>query len=140
MKYVLFSMMTLLIATYLSARTHAITQWPRCNVIDEEKLLDCIAMVENSRNQTGKKGEIGTWQILPSTWQEHSDAKVSPNETVQRQVALNILRHYAVICAKKHNVVTAYNIALCWCTGPNAKKHGPMARNYASRVENLYHQ
>lgn len=108
---------------------------------DENRLLAAIAIVENSPNMIGLRGERSVYQILPSTWRQYSRIPIH-NATAeeQHQVALSILRGFHQRLVRRGIVPDVYNLALAWNGGPNASRYKPSTINYAHRVLNVYNR
>lgn len=136
----LIALIILFSVTLISVRASSkVITYPPLEEVNELRFLKCIELVENSRGKTGKRGEYGIYQIHPATWKEHSNIPmVMVPESVQRKVALNILRHYAKIIERHGDVVNNYSLAIAWCAGPYSKGIGLTAHNYAIRVSNFY--
>jgi hypothetical protein len=140
MKIMLIALIILFSVTLIGVRASSkVITYPPLEEVNEIRFLKCIELVENSRGKTGKRGEYGIYQIHPATWKEHSNIPmVMVPESVQRKVALNILRHNAQIIERRGDVVNNYSLAIAWCSGPYAKRISSHACNYAYRVINLY--
>lgn len=136
----LIALIILFSVTLIGARASSkVITYPPLEEVNEIRFLKCIELVENSRGKTGKRGEYGIYQINPATWKEHSNIPMlMVPESMQRKVALNILRHNAQIIERRGDVVNNYSLAIAWCAGPYAKRISSHACNYAYRVINLY--
>ena len=108
---------------------------------DENRMLAAIAIVENSPNTIGLRGERSIYQILPSTWREYSRIPIhEATAEQQHEVALAVLRGFHRRLERRGIVPDVYRLALAWNGGPNAKRYKPSTLNYALRVLNVYNQ
>lgn len=109
--------------------------------IDESRLLEAIATVENSPTTTGRKGERSPYQILPSTWRRFTSLSIrSATPEQQRNVALVILRHFKSQLLERGIEPNVFNLALAWNGGPNARRYKYSTIDYATRVTNVYYR
>lgn len=124
----------------MTARLRAkITDYPRLEEVDEDRMLRALALAEDSHGKTGRKGEFGIYQINPATWREHTNIPMRfATEKTQYLVAQRILRHYAQIIEHKGDVVNTYSLAIAWCAGPYVNRINSQAADYGFRVMNLY--
>ena len=140
MKIMLIALIILFSVSIFAANAASkIVEYPKIGELDEDRMLKTIEVLENSRGKTGKRGEYGIYQIHPATWKEHTSIPmVMVPEFLQREVARNILRHYAEIIHNKGKIITVENLAMAWCSGPYRVKPSQNAINYAKRAIYLY--
>jgi len=115
--------------------------------VDLAKMVETIRVVENS-STTGKAGEQGPWQILPSVWRQYSREHISwasskRPECVaeQRRVASAHVNWIRKQLPKIGAAETPYFIALVWCAGFENVRLGKLnagKKDYAQRAENIY--
>lgn len=109
--------------------------------IDENRLLEAIATVENSPNTIGRRGERSPYQILPSTWRRFSSIPMrTATDEQQHEVALKILRHFRKQLTQRGIEPNVFHLALAWNGGPNAKRYKNSTIDYATRVTNVYYR
>ena len=140
MKTMLIALIILFSVSILAANAASkIVEYPEIREIDEDRMLETIAVLENSKGKTGKRGEYGTYQIHPATWKEHSSIPmVMVPEFLQRKVARNVLRHYAEIIHSKGKPINVETLAMAWCSGPYRINPSKTAINYARRAVFTY--
>lgn len=106
--------------------------------------LEAIHKLENPRNLTrpGPHGELGAYQIRPSTWRMHTKTPFyKANSRAESDVVA--VRHYEWIkdgLTRNGVSATPYNIALAWNGGLSAAINGKsprVAHDYAKRATNL---
>ena len=107
--------------------------------INEQRMIDAIAYAERSHGKIGAKGEFSDWQIMPSTWYQHTRIDLyTSNYYQQRTVALVIMRHFARILESRHIAVTPHNLAVAWNAGPYATNITTLTELYAYRANRYY--
>ena len=96
---------------------------------DEAKLLHAIAQVETGGDvRRGRAGEVSAWQMTPANW-------LAYRGTARERAAA----HLRYLEARMENP-TVYRLAVAWNGGLGAlKRPSAKTRDYAKRVENLYH-
>ena len=120
---------------FATAEAQAATRW---------ETLHAIHMVENPSNspKPGPFGELGAYQFRSSTWEMYTKRPFS--QAIDRSVSDEVaVQHYewlksALVRAGMEPSV--YNIAMAWNAGIGSVIRGTVpsvARNYASRVENI---
>lgn len=106
--------------------------------------LEAIHKLENPRNLTrpGPHGELGAYQIRPSTWRMHTKTPFyKANSRAESDIVA--VRHYEWIkegLTRNGLQATPYNIALAWNGGLTAAINGKsprVAHDYAKRATNL---
>lgn len=120
---------------------------PKAPEIDVERLLDCIAQVENwDGHSAGAAGEWGEFQMRPEVWQHCRGAlrktmkQATPSE--HRTAAREELLFRMATLEINHVKATPYSAALAWTAGVAAVVNQTAReekRAYAKRVVNLYH-
>jgi hypothetical protein len=106
---------------------------------DSAALLHSIAIVEDWRGRVGKAGEIGPYQMLPSTRADRirdlaARGIVAPTEQQIAQEHVDWLRREL---RKAGTEPLPFNLALCWNAGLNATVTGrapERSYRYACRV------
>lgn len=115
--------------------------YPPCSRVNEELMLQAISDVENSVGRVGRYGERSPWQIMPSTWHEHTSMSFrGASLQTQKNVALRILRHYSWILELRGINPMPRELALMWNAGPNATQFKMSTLDYADRVNNCYYK
>lgn len=106
--------------------------------------LEAIHKLENPNNLTrpGPHGELGAYQIRPSTWRMHTKTPFyKANSRAESDIVA--VRHYEWIkegLVRNGVSATPYNIALAWNGGLSATINGKAPRaahDYARRATNL---
>lgn len=97
--------------------------------LNDAKLLDAIAQVETgNRPRPGRALEVSAYQMTPAVWLSYSG-------TARQRAA----KHLQWLKSRVPNP-TAYRLALAWNGGLGALRNAkPATVDYATRVENLYH-
>lgn len=120
--------------------------------IDESRLLSAIAEVETGTRhlahpsrKVGPAGERSAWQFTAATWRRYTRSPfptASTNATLAHLVAQMHLRYLRLELESRGALTSPYTLALAWNAGPRKvyTDTAPIsARNYAQRVQNLYH-
>lgn len=97
--------------------------------VDHAKLLHAIAQVETGGDvRRGRAGEVSAWQMTPAVW-------LSYRGSAKERAAA----HLRYLEGRVTNP-TPYRLALAWNGGLGAlKRPSTRTKDYAKRVENLYH-
>lgn len=121
---------------------------PGAPLLDNEKLLQAIALVENWDGESiGAAGERGPWQMLESTWKEYSDDTMpfSKHVWIRSAEAHRVLNAHASRIRDwmeaKSLPQTAWTFALFWKAGYGRVIHNrlrPADKAYAERAQNIY--
>ena len=114
--------------------------------INPDVLLRCISEVESNNVSTkiGSHGERSRYQIMPQTWSMYSRTpfRLIGQEKYQTEVEKVARQHIEAIkriIVQRGRNVSIYNIALAWNGGPDRVSYSKNTKDYARRIENLYH-
>jgi len=112
--------------------------------VDLPRFLDATRAIENWHGRDGAAGELGPYQVRPSTWRQHMGtlpASYAREEQWGRECAR---RHVAWLQARLVAAgidPNAFNLALAYNAGDGAVLRGRapvIAYQHATRVQALY--
>lgn len=115
---------------------------PVPEVIDSERLLAAIAMVEtgNDNSKLGKWGERSAWQFGKPTWRQYTTEpfhRASTDRLLSKRIADRHYQYLSTWLQRRKIAVTVRTLAAAWRYG---EKWALLLQDsdYAERVENLY--